>query len=125
MSNISCEEYWRALEISKAPNEMTKMGEAMKLLLKAYRDEKAVYVACRFSNASKTEAQQLYVDYNGKRVYLCYTSPKKFVESKITDAECEMINTKTMINNVLSKKDVFGFVFNYRCSDMTITPYSH
>lgn len=122
MSNNSCEEYWKSLENSSVPNEMAKMGQAMKLLIQAYKEDLPVYVACQYTNAEGTEAKQLYSEVQGKRAYLCFTSRKKFLESGMNDAECEQISTRTMVDNVMSKSPVFGFVFNLRCGDMTLIP---
>ena len=57
MSNNYCEEYWKPLENGSAPNEMAKMGQAMKLLIQAYKEDLPVYVACQYTNAEGTEAK--------------------------------------------------------------------
>ena len=115
-------DYWKALEDLPNHGDPTRGLEAIKMLGKAVKNDYGVFIACRYTNVEKTEVKQLFMDLDGKKVYMCFTSERKFREASIRDAVIEPIKAKDMVANVMSKQDVFGFVFNPYCSDMAIVP---
>ena len=121
MVDKSCEEYWKVVD-GTSYNNVEKSIKAIHLLMKAYKENRPVYVACQYSNIDKTEAKQLYADFEGKRAYLCFTSRERFLEAGMKDCALEQISVFDMLNNVMSKKNVFGFVFNAYTDNMIVVP---
>ena len=115
-------QYWKKLESYPSDDMMSRTQEAINLLFNACDKGEAVYVAARYDDPAKTTAKQLYMDFDSKRAYLCFTSEERFAKVGIEDAECVLFRAKDMVQNVLSKDNVFGFVFNPYCDDMTIVP---
>ena len=116
-----CEEYWKVVDGINS-NNIEKSIKVIQLLVKAYKENMPVYVACQYSNIDKTEAKQLYADFEGKRAYLCFTSRERFLEAGMKDCALEQIRVIDMLNNVMSKKNVFGFVFNAYTDNMIVVP---
>ena len=116
-----CEEYWKEID-GISSNNIEKSIQAMQLLVRAYKENRPVYGACQYSNFNKTEAKQLYVDIEEKRAYLCFTSYDRFLEAGMQSCSCEQISVLEMINNVMSKNNVFGFVFNAYTENMVLVP---
>ena len=47
-----CEEYWKEID-GISSNNIEKSIQAMQLLVRAYKENRPVYVACQYSNFNK------------------------------------------------------------------------
>ena len=126
MTTTLCEEYWRSLETIKDTNLAIRTFKGIEMLVKAYKEDMSVFIACRNADANWNKPKHKYWDYDGKKGYLCFTSEEKFKSSGLENTEFAMVRARDMISNAMDKAsikgDLFGFVFNPGCSDMTVLP---
>ena len=71
-------DYWKALGDLPNHDDPTRGLEAVKMLGRAVKNDYGVFIACWYTNAEKTEVKQLFMDLDGKRVYMCFTSERRF-----------------------------------------------
>ena len=112
-------EFWKKLdEISR--QEMSAMRElSFQSLL--YEENRGILIACFFDQKFPGMAKQAYIELDGERYMICYTSKKAAKPVRGSD-DWAVASIKDILNNFFNKDVAAGLLFNPYCENMMIVP---
>jgi len=95
----------------------------MSLLKDAYDNDLELIVSCTYdthaSTPSRLMAKQGYLEVDGMRFLMCFTSEKRAREAKY-NTDWNMMKARDVMNNMFNKKSIWGLVFNPNDEKMVI-----
>lgn len=115
-------EFWKKLdEISR--QEMSAMRELsfQSLLKQGYEENRGILIACFYDQKFPGMAKQAYIELDGGRYMICYTSKKAAKPVRGSD-DWAVASIKDILNNFFNKDAAAGLLFNPFCENMMIVP---
>ena len=113
-------ELWRQMDMlaAETPNLEREM-RFMLLLKRAYDKDLKLIMACRYNPVMPRIAQQGYMDVDGKRMLVCYTS-KQRARTATYNMTWDIAKARDLMNNMFNKQSIMGMVFNPNDEKMVI-----
>jgi hypothetical protein len=113
-------ELWRQMDMlaDETPSLEREM-KFMLLLKQAYDKNMKLIIACRYNPAMPGLAQQGYLDVDGKRMLVCYTS-KQRAKSADYNMTWDIARARDIMNNMFNKQVIMGMTFNPNNENMVI-----
>ncbi|MCD8153528.1 MAG: SseB family protein [Clostridiales bacterium] len=95
----------------------------MNLLKGAYDNDLELIVACTYDTQASTPgrlmAKQGFLEVDGMRFLVCFTSEKRAREAKY-NTDWNIMKARDVMNNMFNKKAIWGLVFNPNDKRMVI-----
>lgn len=95
----------------------------MNLLKDAYDNDLRLIVSCTYDTQMSTPdrlmAKQSFLEADGMRFLVCFTSEKRAREAKY-NADWDIMKARDVMNNMFNKKAIWGLVFNPNDEKMVI-----
>ncbi|MCC8152651.1 MAG: SseB family protein [Lachnospiraceae bacterium] len=95
----------------------------MNLLKDAYDNDLGLIVSCTYDTQASTPgrlmAKQGFLEVDGMRFLVCFTSEKRAREAKY-NTDWNIMKARDVMNNMFNKKAIWGLVFNPNDERMVI-----
>lgn len=112
--------FWKRLEAAtKIEDQMKRMSEFMYWLAEAYDEDLEVLISCFYDERMPGYAKQGYMDVEGKRFLVCYTSKERARAGKF-NGNWDIARLRAVMNNMFNKDVIIGMVFNPGDEAMTL-----
>lgn len=113
-------ELWRQMDMLATETPSLEREMRFMLLLKtAYDKDLKLLIACRYNPLMPGIAQQGYMDVDGKRMLVCYTS-KQRARTATYDMTWDIAKARDIMNNMFNKQSIMGMTFNPNDEKMII-----
>ena len=100
---------------------MARDMEFMITLKKGYEENCNIMIACFYDHAYPGLAKQCYVEMDGGRYMICYTSKQNAKAFTLGD-DWNIASTKDVLNNLFNKDVIAGLLFNPYTEKMVFIP---
>lgn len=113
-------ELWRQMD--NLANEDASADREIRflfLLKKAYDSDMKLIMACMYNPMIPGMAHQGYMDVDGKRMLVCFTS-KQRARTANYNTTWDVASARDLMNNMFNKQSVMGMVFNPNDKKMVI-----
>ncbi|MGM9942227.1 MAG: SseB family protein [Bulleidia sp.] len=116
---ITDESLWSQMDLlARQEHSIQREMEFMTLLKQAYDLDMNLIICC-ISDPVAGIARQGYMEANGKRLLLCYTSKERARKAKYNMGWDE-VSARDIMNNMFNKDKIMGLVFNPGDKNMVI-----
>lgn len=112
-------ELWRQMDVLATETPSLEREMRFMLLLKtAYDKDLKLLMACGYNSAMPGIAHQGYMDVDGKRMLVCYTS-KQRARTATYNMTWDIAKARDIMNNMFNKQ-IIGITFNPNDEKMII-----
>ena len=112
MSKMTDREFWKKLdEIAKEPVSADRELRFAMVLKQGYKENRGILISCFYDRHFPGMAKQSYVEMDGHRYLVCYTS-KKNAKQALQGDDWNIASTKDILNNFFNKNVIAGILFN-------------
>ncbi len=119
-NEMTDKELWRQMEnLSNEEPSIEREMRFMHLLKKAYDKDMKLIMACVYDPMMPGLARQGYMEVEGKRMLVCFTS-KQRAKTADYNTTWDVAKAKELMNNMFNKSSVAGMVFNPNDKKMLI-----
>ena len=113
-------ELWRQMDKMAVETPSLEREMRFMLLLKtAYAKHMKLLMACRYNPLMPGIAHQAYIDIDGKRMLVCYTS-KQRARTVTSNVTWDIAKARDIMNNMFNKQSIMGIVFNPNDEKMVV-----
>lgn len=115
-------EFWKKPD-EKSRQEMSAMRELsfQSLLKQGYEENREILIACFYDQKFPGMEKQAYIELDGGRYMICYTSKKAAKPVRGSD-DWAVASIKDILNNFFNKDVAAGLLFNPYRENMMIVP---
>lgn len=114
------EEFWKQMEnLANQEKSLEREMRFMLLLKEAYDMDRKLIMACVPEPVMSNMARQGYMEVDGKRFLVCFSS-KQRAEMASYNTAWDIGSARELMNNMFNKKSVAGMVFNPNDEKMVI-----
>lgn len=104
--------FWSQMEkMTEEPFSVDRETRFALLLKRAYEKNLGLIVSCFFDPFNPGMARQGYMDVEGRRMLVCYTS-KARAKAAGYNSSWSVVRVRDSVDNMMSKESIFGMVFN-------------
>ena len=115
-------QFWKELDtISRQEMSAMRELEFQCLLNQGYEENLGILIACFYDANFPGMAKQAFIELDGGRYMICYTS-KKIAKAAHHSASWDVALIRDILNNSFNKDAIAGLLFNPYCDNMMIVP---
>ena len=113
-------EFWKRLDaLAMQPVSMDRDLRFARTLKRGYEENRGILISCFYDRKFPGMAKQSYVNMEGDRYLVCYTSKRNAKQAPAGD-DWNIASTKDILNNFFNKDVIAGIVFNPGLKNMVL-----
>jgi len=113
-------EFWKRLDaLAAQPLSVDRDLRFARTLKRGYEENRGILISCFYDGKFPGMAKQSYVEMDGKRYLVCYTSKRSAKQARAGD-DWNIASTKDILNNFFNKDVIAGIVFNPGLKSMVL-----